>query len=58
MFDAVSTWHFLGEDVRAHPSQFTSGQADALEQLPRSQKRVCLMPARAANRAGYAVMCP
>lgn len=57
-FDTVSAWRFLVDDVRTHASQFTSAQADALDQLPAQQKRVYLMPASASAGAQYNAICP
>ena len=57
-WDASATWHFLIEDVRAHASQFTAEQVDALATVPLEQRRVWLMPASAAATARYGAICP
>ena len=57
-WNASSTWQFLIDDVRAHASQFTSAQVEALAALPYEQKQVWLMPASAAAGAQYNAICP
>lgn len=56
--DARRWWRFLIEDLKAHPSQFSVAEVEAIEVLPESQQRVWLMEKELLSGAVYDFLCP
>jgi LmbE family N-acetylglucosaminyl deacetylase len=52
-FDVSASWHFIGDDMRAHASQFTYDAVDSV--LATADKTIVLMPA--GGVAAYDVPC-
>jgi LmbE family N-acetylglucosaminyl deacetylase len=52
-FDVSESWHFIGDDMRAHPSQFTNEAIQSVLTTP--DKTLVLMPA--GSVAAYDAAC-